>query len=84
MNSYKLWYRYLRLRRVHSRSLCPGSILHEETNNAHERALVTMHKVLKALIYLPLIIFFLDASYMDRLFNVPNVTRIDYSNKTCF
>ncbi|CAH8599346.1 unnamed protein product [Schistosoma bovis] len=43
--SYKLWYRYLRLRRVHSRSLCPGSILHEETNNAHERALVTMHKM---------------------------------------
>ncbi|VDP95362.1 unnamed protein product, partial [Echinostoma caproni] len=43
--SYKLWYRYLRLRRIHARRMCPGSLLHEETNNAHERALVTMHKV---------------------------------------
>ncbi|EUB63401.1 Pre-mRNA-splicing factor SYF1 [Echinococcus granulosus] len=43
--SYKLWYNYLKLRRQHSRRMCPGSLIYEETNNAHERALVTMHKM---------------------------------------
>lgn len=44
--SYKLWYNYLKLRRQHARRMCPGSLIYEETNNAHERALVTMHKVI--------------------------------------
>ncbi|KAL3319257.1 Pre-mRNA-splicing factor SYF1 [Cichlidogyrus casuarinus] len=43
--SYKIWYRYLKLRRIHARRLCVGSLIYEETNNAHERALVTMHKM---------------------------------------
>ncbi|KAH8857523.1 Pre-mRNA-splicing factor SYF1 [Schistosoma japonicum] len=62
--SYKLWYRYLRLRRVHSRSLCPGSILHEETNNAHERALVTMHKMPR--IWLDYLLFLMSQGLITR------------------
>nr|CDS26519.1 pre mRNA splicing factor SYF1 [Hymenolepis microstoma] len=43
--SYKLWYNYLKLRRLHARRMCPGTLIYEETNSAHERALVTMHKM---------------------------------------
>lgn len=54
----------MRLRRIHARSLCPGSILHEETNNAHERALVTMHKVM---LYLFMLILKMPRIWIDYL-----------------
>lgn len=43
--SYKLWYAYLRTRREQLRGICITSPLYEEVNNAHERALVFMHKM---------------------------------------
>ncbi|CAK8697921.1 unnamed protein product [Clavelina lepadiformis] len=43
--SYKLWYNYLRLRRSQLKGLCLNNPLYEDVNNAHERALVFMHKM---------------------------------------
>ena len=43
--SYKLWYRYLKLRRKQVRRRCVTDPVYEEVNNAFERALVFMHKV---------------------------------------
>ncbi|THD26152.1 Pre mRNA splicing factor SYF1 [Fasciola hepatica] len=62
--SYKLWYRYLRLRRIHARRMCPGSLMHEETNNAHERALVTMHKMPR--IWTDYLLFLMSQGFITR------------------
>ncbi|KAF5396790.1 XPA binding protein 2 [Paragonimus heterotremus] len=62
--SYKLWYRYLRLRRIHARRMCPGSLLHEETNSAHERALVTMHKMPR--IWTDYLLFLMSQGFVTR------------------
>ncbi|XP_078486633.1 pre-mRNA-splicing factor SYF1 [Ciona intestinalis] len=43
--SYKLWYAYLRLRRSQLKGLCINDPMYEDVNNAHERALVFMHKM---------------------------------------
>ena len=43
--SYKLWYNYLRLRRRQVKGRCINDPAIEDVNNAHERALVFMHKV---------------------------------------
>ncbi|KAK2510615.1 hypothetical protein Q9233_017573, partial [Columba guinea] len=43
--SYKLWYRYLRLRRLQVKGRCPTDPAFEEANAVHERALVFMHKM---------------------------------------
>ena len=43
--SYKLWYSYLKLRRNQIKKRCITDPAYEEVNNAHERALVFMHKV---------------------------------------
>ena len=43
--SYKLWYNYLRFRRSQLKGLCINHPKFEEVNNAHERALVFMHKM---------------------------------------
>nr|XP_039253689.1 pre-mRNA-splicing factor SYF1-like [Styela clava] len=43
--SYKLWYNYLRIRRSQVKGRCPTDSMFEEVNNAHERALVFMHKM---------------------------------------
>nr|CAB3267779.1 pre-mRNA-splicing factor SYF1 [Phallusia mammillata] len=43
--SYKLWYNYLRLRRNQVKGQCISNPLFEDVNNAHERALVFMHKM---------------------------------------
>ena len=43
--SYKLWYKYLKLRRKQVRQRCVTDPAYEEVNNAFERALVFMHKV---------------------------------------
>ncbi|KAL5011732.1 hypothetical protein ScPMuIL_010283 [Solemya velum] len=43
--SYKLWYTYLKLRRKHVRGKCITDPAFEDTNSAHERALVFMHKM---------------------------------------
>ena len=45
VSSYKLWYRYLKLRRKQVRQKCVTDPVYEEVNNAFERALVFMHKV---------------------------------------
>ena len=44
--SYKLWYSYLKLRRNQIKKRCITDPAYEEVNNAHERALVFMHKVI--------------------------------------
>ncbi|KNC76167.1 hypothetical protein SARC_11321 [Sphaeroforma arctica JP610] len=44
--SYKLWYAYLRERRIHVKAKCPVTDpAFEELNNAYERAFVFMHKM---------------------------------------
>ncbi|XP_065332050.1 pre-mRNA-splicing factor syf1 homolog [Cloeon dipterum] len=43
--SYKLWYNYLKLRRRQVRGRCITDPAYEDVNNAHERALVFMHKM---------------------------------------
>ncbi|XP_044761023.1 pre-mRNA-splicing factor syf1 homolog [Coccinella septempunctata] len=43
--SYKLWYNYLRARRIQVKRRCITDPLYEEVNNAFERALVFMHKM---------------------------------------
>ena len=43
--SYKLWYSYLKMRRNQIKKRCITDPSYEEVNNAHERALVFMHKV---------------------------------------
>lgn len=43
--SYKLWYKYLKLRRKQVRGKCVTDPAYEEVNNAFERSLVFMHKV---------------------------------------
>ena len=43
--SYKLWYRYLRLRRQQVRGRCVTDPLHDQVSNCFERALVFMHKM---------------------------------------
>ncbi|KAK3088543.1 hypothetical protein FSP39_020393 [Pinctada imbricata] len=43
--SYKLWYNYLRLRRRQVKGRCINDPAIEDVNNAHERALVFMHKM---------------------------------------
>lgn len=43
--SYKLWYNYLRLRRLQTKGKCITDPLFEDGNNAHERGLVFMHKM---------------------------------------
>ena len=43
--SYKLWYRYLRLRRLQVRGRCVTDPLHDQVSNCFERALVFMHKM---------------------------------------
>jgi len=43
--SYKLWYAYLRTRREQLKGVCINSPAYEDVNNAHERALVFMHKM---------------------------------------
>ena len=45
--SYKLWYRYLKLRRKQVKQKCVTDPVYEEVNNAFERALVFTHKVLR-------------------------------------
>ncbi|KAL7054150.1 hypothetical protein AAHC03_026510 [Spirometra sp. Aus1] len=60
--SYKLWYNYLKLRRQHARRLCPGCLAYEETNNAHERALVTMHKMPR--IWTDFLLFLMHQGYV--------------------
>ncbi|XP_006813225.1 pre-mRNA-splicing factor SYF1-like, partial [Saccoglossus kowalevskii] len=42
--SYKLWYNYLKLRRKQVKGRCITDPIYEDVNNAHERALVFMHK----------------------------------------
>ncbi|XP_064395800.1 pre-mRNA-splicing factor SYF1-like [Halichondria panicea] len=43
--SYKLWYRYLKLRRRQVKLKCITDSTYEEVNNAFERALVFLHKM---------------------------------------
>lgn len=43
--SYKLWYKYLRERRRQCKGKPITHAAYEEANNAHERALVFMHKM---------------------------------------
>merc|ERR1712223_919684 len=43
--SYKLWYRYLRLRRLQVGGRCVTDPLHDQVSNCFERALVFMHKM---------------------------------------
>lgn len=43
--SYKLWYNYLRLRRLQTKGKCISDPIFVDANNAHERALVFMHKM---------------------------------------
>lgn len=43
--SYKLWYNYLKLRRRQVKGRCLNDPAIEDVINAHERALVFMHKV---------------------------------------
>lgn len=45
MNSYKLWYNYLRQRVNQLKGRCITDPLYEDVNNAFERALVFMHKM---------------------------------------
>lgn len=44
--SYKLWYNYLKLRRKQVKGKCITDPAFEEVNNAFERSLVFMHKVI--------------------------------------
>lgn len=44
--SYKLWYNYLRLRNKQLKGVSIHSPQYEDLNNAYERALVFMHKVI--------------------------------------
>lgn len=44
--SYKLWYNYLKLRRRQVKGRCLNDPAIEDVINAHERALVFMHKVI--------------------------------------
>jgi hypothetical protein len=43
--SYKLWYNYLKLRRRQVKGKCVNDPAVEDVCNAHERAVVFMHKV---------------------------------------
>ena len=43
--SYKLWYRYLKLRRKQVKLKCITDPVYEEVNNAFERSLAFLHKV---------------------------------------
>ncbi|XP_045203954.2 pre-mRNA-splicing factor SYF1-like isoform X2 [Mercenaria mercenaria] len=43
--SYKLWYSYLKLRRLQVRGMCITEPAYEDVNSAHERSLVFMHKM---------------------------------------
>lgn len=43
--SYKLWYSYLKLRRNQIKGRCITDPAYDDVNNAHERALVFMHKM---------------------------------------
>ncbi|XP_070582113.1 pre-mRNA-splicing factor SYF1-like [Ptychodera flava] len=43
--SYKLWYNYLKHRRKHVKGRCITDPAYDDVNNAHERALVFMHKM---------------------------------------
>lgn len=43
--SYKLWYNYLKTRRLQVKNRCINDPSYEEVNNAFERALVFMHKM---------------------------------------
>lgn len=45
--SYKLWYNYLKLRRNQVKKQPINHAEYEDVNNAHERALVFMHKVIQ-------------------------------------
>lgn len=45
LNSYKLWYGYLKLRRKQVRGHPVSDPCYEEVNNAFERSLAWMHKV---------------------------------------
>ena len=43
--SYKLWYNYLKLRRLQLKVKCINDPEYEEVNNAYDRALAYMNKV---------------------------------------
>lgn len=43
--SYKLWYNYLKMVRTNTKKCSPSNPIYEEANNAHERALIHMHKM---------------------------------------
>jgi len=62
--SYKLWYNYLRLRRLQTKSKCISDPIFEDANNAHERALVFMHKMPR--IWLDYCQFLIDQKFLTR------------------
>uniref|UniRef100_A0A8C6QD01 Pre-mRNA-splicing factor SYF1 n=1 Tax=Nannospalax galili TaxID=1026970 RepID=A0A8C6QD01_NANGA len=43
--SYKLWYRYLKVRRAQVKHRCVTDPAYEDANNCHERAFLFMHKM---------------------------------------
>ena len=62
--SYKLWYNYLRLRRIQVKGKCITDQAYEDANNAHERALVFMHKMPR--IWLDYCQFLMDQKLITR------------------
>jgi pre-mRNA-splicing factor SYF1 len=74
--SYRLWFNYLRVRRVNLKSKAIDDTEYEEVNDLYERALIYMNKVISLLAIL-LLGFpkfhssFSDAAYMERLLRVP-------------
>jgi len=62
--SYKLWYNYLRLRRLQTKGRCISDPLFEDANNAHERSLVFMHKMPR--IWLDYVQFLMDQKFISR------------------
>jgi pre-mRNA-splicing factor SYF1 len=49
--SYKLWYNYLKLRRRQVKGRCVTDPSYEDVNNAFERSLVFMHKVINSFLF---------------------------------
>lgn len=62
--SYKLWYNYLRLRRLQTKGKCIADALYEDANNAHERALVFMHKMPR--VWLDYCQYLMDQHYITK------------------
>ncbi|XP_065661534.1 pre-mRNA-splicing factor SYF1 isoform X2 [Hydra vulgaris] len=62
--SYKLWYNYLRLRRKQTKGKCITDPIYADANNAHERALVFMHKMPR--IWLDYCQFLIDQCFVTR------------------